>query len=121
MKKIIKTITANIRNITGKVGFGIRIGEFEEYGLKVGQEIEATIYNHSFIAPVIIAGDSYGIIIPLRFRKRYGVKFTKKKIEIKLDLTDPKEINIHKKRAARNNPAENIQQIVKNEGDPNGT
>lgn len=124
MKSNIRTILTRIIVSADKKAFIIRKKYYNEYELKLGQEIEVWMgydYKLNFLAKIVQVGTNAGIYIPYLFVRRNQIKASKKEIKIKLDLTDPKEINIHKKRAARNNPAENIQQIVKNEGDPNGT
>ncbi len=124
MKSNIRTILTRIIVSADKKAFIIRKKYYNEYELKLGQEIEVWMgydYKLNFLAKIVQVGTNAGIYIPYLFVRRNQIKASKKEIKIKLDLTDPKEINIHKKRAARNNPAENNQQIVKNEGDPNGT
>jgi len=76
-------------------------------------------YKLNFLANIVQVGTNAGVYIPPKVVRRYKIQASKKEIKIKLDLTDPKQINIYKKRAARHNPAE-ISKPVK-VGDPNET
>ncbi len=123
-KENVKPILARIIKTSKKrLGFTIKKIYFNDSGLKRGQEIEAILPNDvppflTIITP--IGRNSDGVVFSRKFTRRYGIKSTKEEIEILLNLTDPKQLNIHKKKAARTSPAEIIQTSEKECGDPNG-